>query len=476
MHMKYLLLLAGCAVLPALVPAPVPGPCPDIALATARCSTIEVPENRALPRGRRIALRVAVVPARDKNQAADPVFFLAGGPGQAATDLMRDPAILRHSLGDRRDLVFLDQRGTGQSNPLACDFYPASDYAAGRFASFMPLDRVRTCRRELERKADLAQYTTAASVEDLEDVRRALGYGRINLTGGSYGTRLAMEYVRVHGQQVRTAMLDGVAPPSMYMPDGFGRAAQRALDGIIDECAATAACAAAFPKLRAETTQVFDGLKRGPVMVRLRGIDRDVAMTRDQVAESIRYLAYTSRQASRLPLLLHRASAGDFTGIAEYLRTYRTFGLANGLYLSITCAEDVPFLPKDAEARDHGTFLGSYRILEQRAACAEWPRGTVPPYRGEPVRSQVPVLITSGLLDPVTPPEHGDLVARTLPNALHLRVASGAHALGGLLGLECVAEIKRNFIQRAAINGLDTSCLRSIVRPGFDMPSGGEVP
>ena len=158
------------------------------------------------------------------------------------------------------------------------------------------------------------------------------------------------------------------------------------------------------------------------------------------------------------------------------LRTYRTFGLANGLYLSITCAEDVPFLPKDAEARDQGTFLGSYRILEQRAACAEWPRGTVPPYRGEPVRSQVPVLITSGLLDPVTPPEHGDLVARTLPNALHLRVPSGAHALGGLLGLECVAEIKRNFIQRAAIEGFDTSCLRSIVRPGFDMPSGGEVP
>ncbi len=204
MHVRYLLPPVLCAVLSTFTPASVPAACADIAIAPARCSTIDVPENRTLGKGRRISLRVVVVPARDQDRAADPVFFLAGGPGQAATDLVRDPAILHHPLGDRRDLVFMDQRGTGQSNPLPCNLHPPEDYGAGQFASFMPLDRVRACRRELEQHADLAQYTTAASVEDIEDVRVALAYDRINLAGGSYGTRLAMEYVRVHGARVRT--------------------------------------------------------------------------------------------------------------------------------------------------------------------------------------------------------------------------------------------------------------------------------
>jgi len=199
-------------------------------------------------------------------------------------------------------------------------------------------------------------------------------------------------------------------------------------------------------------------------------------MTREQIAEAVRYLAYSSRQASRLPLLLHRANAGDFTGIAEYLRRYRDGRLFEGLYLSITCAEDVPFLPQDAEARDEGTFLGSYRIREQRAACAEWPRGKKPPHHSQPVRSKVPVLITSGELDPVTPPTHGDLVAKTLPNAMHIRVPAGAHGLGGLRGLECLNGIKRDFVQRGVVTGLDASCIRNISRSGFDIPIGGEVP
>jgi pimeloyl-ACP methyl ester carboxylesterase len=476
MHMKLSLLLLTAGALSAFVPASVPAACEGIAVATARCSMVDVPENRTLVQARKISLRVAVVPARSKDREADPVFFLAGGPGQAATDLMRDPAILRNPLGERRDLVFFDQRGTGLSNPLPCNLHPQEDYAAGRFATFMPPDRVRACRRELEPRADLAQYTTAASVEDVEAVRKALGYEQINLAGGSYGTRLAMEYVRTYGSRVRTALLDGVAPPSLHMPDGFGRAAQRALDGILDECAATPQCSSAYPRLRVETREVFEHLARGPVTTRLRGFDRDITMTRDQVAESVRYVTYASRQASRLPMLLHQASGGDFTGIAEYLRNYRLGRLYDGLYLSITCAEDVPFVPKDAEARDAGTYLGTYRIREQRAACAEWPRGSVPRYHGEPVRSRVPVLITTGLLDPVTPPAHGDLVAQTLPNSVHIRVPAGAHGFGGLRGLDCLDTIRRDFVQRGSVKGLDTSCVRKIARPGFDIPAGGEVP
>jgi pimeloyl-ACP methyl ester carboxylesterase len=416
-----------------------------------------------------ITLRVAVLPARGGSRAEDALFFLAGGPGQAATDFLGDPSMARHSLGARRDLVFLDQRGTGQSNPLMCDFYKPDDYAQGAFAPFIPVSRVRDCRAALEERADLAQYTTAASVADLEDVRKALGYDRINLSGGSYGTRLALEYVRAYPRRVRAVILDGAVPPSLRMPEGFGRSAQQALDGVLDECAATPACAKAFPEIHNESRAVFQRLSAGPIKTRITGVGRDVRMTRHNVAEAIRYLTYSSRGASRVPLLLHRAHLGDFTGLANYLRDYRNPGTFEALYLSITCTEDVPFLSKDAASDDEDTYLGGYRVREQRAACAEWPRGAVPAWHGEPVRADVPVLITTGLLDPVTPASGGDLVARTLPNSFHLKVPSGGHGLAGLRGLECLGEIKRDFIERASVVGLSTECLKGIARPGFEM-------
>ena len=441
--------------------------CGDLRADGVRCVAVVVPENRVTGRGRTITLRVAVLPALGDERLADPVFFLAGGPGQAATDFLRDPGLATDPLRRGRDFVFLDQRGTGKSNPLMCDFYPAEDYARAEFADFMPPARVNACRAALEPVADLSQYTTAASVADLEDVRKALGYERINLAGGSYGTRLAMEYVRAHERRVRTVMLDGAVPPSLRMPDGFGRAAQQALDGIVAECAASAACAKAFPNLRTEARAVFARLAAGPVKVRLSGVATEVAMTRDNVAEAIRYMTYSSRNAGRVPLLLHRAHGGDFTGIAEFLRRYRHPGTFEALYLSITCTEDVPFLPADAAARDEQTYLGSYRVRQQQAACREWPRGAVPSSHGTPVRSAVPVLITTGRLDPVTPPGFGDLVAESLTDALHVKVPSGAHGLYGLDGLECLDRIKLDFLNRATTAGLDTGCVKGIKRGEF---------
>lgn len=468
MRALLLVLFTACAL---LVDArqPVPAACDDVALLGLRCSSVTVIENRTTGKGRTIGLRVVVLPARAKDPAADPVFFLAGGPGQAATDLLRDPGILSHPLGARRDLVFLDQRGTGGSNSLLCPFYPPDDYARGHFADFMPIDRVRACRTAVARKADLAQYTTAAAVADLDDVRRALGYEQINLSGGSYGTRLAMEYVRTHGHHVRSAILEGPVPPSLRIPDGFGRSAQRALDALLDECLAQPACAKAFPDIRTESRAVFARLSTESITTRLNGIPGNVTMGRDNVAEAIRYMTYSSRHASRVPRLLHLAHSGDFREFAEFLRRYRSPGTFDALYLSITCAEDVPFVPKNSAALDEPTYLGGYRVRQQQAACAEWPRGSVPAWHGEPVRSNVPVLITTGLLDPVTPPAGGDLIARTLPNSLHLKIPSGAHALAGLRGAECLGSIKQQFVERASVSRLDTSCVQRITRTGFEL-------
>jgi pimeloyl-ACP methyl ester carboxylesterase len=435
--------------------------CRDVPVDGARCQTVRVPEDHARPGGRQLGLRVVVLPATGGEALEDPVVFLAGGPGGAASRYAR--GYIRNSLRRSRDFVFADQRGTGGSGDLRCPFYAAPP--AGRFDDFIPAHKVPACRETLARSADLTQYTTQASVADLEAIRRALGYRAFNLLGGSYGTRLALEYVRVHEAHVRTVTLEGPVPTTTRMPEGFGASAQRALDAVLDECLADRSCARAFPQIRDEARIVFDRLRQAPATTRLG--DRTVEMTRDHVAEAVRYMLYSTDQASRVPLVLHEAYAGDFTPLARFLANWRGTGTFDALYLAITCAEDVPFVAADAAERDEPTFLGGYRVRQQRAACAAWPQGPEPAWRNTPVRSPVPVLILSGTLDPVTPSAFGDEIARTLPNSLHVRIPSGAHDWRGVTGRECVESLKADFVKRGSVAGLDTSCMANVRRAGF---------
>jgi len=437
----------------------------------ARCSTLFVHENRTRRSGRVIPLRIVVLPARTDGRAADPIFFLAGGPGQAATEIMQAHAFVEAGLRDRYDLVYVDQRGTGGSNALTCEFYGPPWNVQSYFEPFLPIGRVRECRDRLSARADLTQYTTASSVDDLEDVRRALRYDRINVLGGSYGTRLAMEYVRRYEPNVRAVILEGVATPTTHMPENFGVLAQQALDALLDECVSVPECESAFPSIREDARAVFTRLKEAPVRAKVShpgsGQAVDVSITREHVAETIRYMTYTSYEAARVPLVLHAASRGDYSPIAESMLRRRASGTFDGLYLSITCAEDVPYVSADAEEREAGTYLGTYRLREQRAACAEWPRGAAPDWIGRPVTAKVPVLIISGALDPATPPANGLAVAKTLPNSLHVTIPFGGHSPAGLTGLACIQRLKVTFIERGSVEGLDASCVSSIRRPSF---------
>jgi pimeloyl-ACP methyl ester carboxylesterase len=450
---------------------PVEEPCTGVQVSLARCYRVSVPENRDAPNGRSIALRVVVLPATGADRAPDPIFPLAGGPGQAATDLMHDPALAQGGLREHRDLVFADQRGTGGSHSLVCRFYGPPDDAPSYFDAFLPIDKVRACRASLERDADLTQYTTATSVADLDAIRAAFGFAKINLVGGSYGTRLAMEYVRAHEPNVRSVVLESPVTPANHVPERFGLFAAQALDGVLDECLATPDCAAAFPRIREEARTVFERLRESTVTTTTSHPSRNrpvrVTLTRDHVAEAIRYLLYSSGGASRVPLYLHRAFLGDYSPIADFLIRWRSDGTFDGLYLSITCAEDVPFVAADAAGRDEPTFLGSYRVRQQRAACQAWPRGPAPAVSREPVTASVPVLIMSGTVDPVTPSANGDAIARTLAHSVHVRIPSGGHSASGLSGTDCLDDITRRFVDAATAEGLDTSCVASIHRPGF---------
>ncbi len=456
-----------------LEPCEVPG-AREGAKEKARCGTYEVFENRAARSGRKIKLKIVVFPATGPDKAPDPLFYIPGGPGSSATEDAPYVAQVWAKIRERRDLVFVDQRGTGGSNPLNCEFFDPAD-PASYFGFYFPLADVRRCREQLEPKADLRLYTTPVAMDDLNEVRAALGYERINLSGGSYGTRAAQVYVRRHGAHVRAVVLQGVSPTNQFMPRDFPQHTERALNGVLDECAADEACRAAFPRLRDEAKAVLERLMRGPVEVEVKhpetGKNTPVKLSRDLAAEAVRYMLYQPGAAGRIPLLLHLAAQGDFAPLAEAALFYRRQIVAtgsNGMYLSVTCAEDLPWIrPGEGERNAANTFLGDYRLRQQRAACELWPRAQVPKDYAGPTRADVPALILTGQWDPVTPPAYGDAAARHLPNSLHVVVPHGGHGFGGLDGLDCIRNLVADFIERGTTKGLDVSCVKGIRRRGF---------
>lgn len=458
-----------------LAPCEVAGP-DDGQKVKARCGTYEVFENRAAKSGRKIKLKIVVFPATGQERAPDPLFYIPGGPGSSATEDAPHVARQYARVGERRDFVFVDQRGTGGSHPLNCDLFNPSDLAS-YFGPYFPLEDVRRCRELLEPKADLKLYTTPIAMDDLDEVRAALGYERINILGGSYGTRAAQVYLKRHPKRVRSVVLHGVSPTGQWMPRDFPQHTERALDGVIEDCAADAACRAAFPNLRADAKAVLARLLRGPVEVSVKhpdtGAPTPVKLSRDLAAEAVRYMLYQAGAASRLPLFLHLAARGDFVPLAEAALFFRRLIVAtgsNGMYLSVTCAEDLPWIkPGEGERNAANTFLGDYRLRQQRAACDLWPRGELPKGYAEPTRSDAPALILTGQWDPVTPPAYGDMIAKHLPNGLHVVVPHAGHGFSGLEGGGCLQTLVAEFVERGMAKGLDTSCVKNIRRRGFQL-------
>jgi pimeloyl-ACP methyl ester carboxylesterase len=468
-----LVLLAPSGLAAATAPRLELAPCEPPGLKQARCGRYEVWEDRARRSGRKIGLKVVVVPATGPDRQPDPFVFLNGGPGESATAAAAGLAHAFAKILARRDFLLVDQRGTGGSNPLDCTLYgPELQSFLG---DFFPAETTRRCRPELEAKADLSLYTTSIAMDDLEEVRVALGYPALNLFGGSYGTRASLEFMRRHPGSVRTATLHGVAPPSFPMPLNFARDAQRALDGVLAVCAAEPGCAAAFPSLPAEAKAVIATLERGPVRTEIldpqSGEATTVALSRDLAAEAIRYLLYQSGSASMIPVVVHQAAQGDFGPLAEFAafgrRAIVSSG-ATGMYLSVTCAEDLPRIaPGEGERLAAGTFLADYRLRQQRRACEIWPAMSPAAGFAEPVASQAPTLLLSGEWDPVTPPSQAEAALRHLPQGRHLVVRSGGHSFEGLLGVECVTGLMTTFVEAGSAEGLDTGCLSGIKRPPF---------
>ena len=437
------------------------------------CGKLTVFENRETRSGRTIDLNVVVLPALDPTSKEEPLFHLEGGPGVAATGAADFYAKEGKEYRRHRDVVLVDQRGTGKSNPLTAAARTKSpqDYLTEMY----PVEYVQNLRQALEQRADLTQYTTSIAMDDLDDVRAWLGYDRINLFGLSYGTRAVLVYMRQHPDRVRSAILMGVAPTYLKMPLYHARAAKRAMDLLLEQCAKDEACHEAFPQIQQEWEEVVERLGREPARVEYSPPNKSATVTveiqRDIFAEKLRFRMYSPDGARRIPLIIHQAARGDFGPfLKEAIPADRSVPdfIADGMYLCVTCAEDTPFIDQDEAAKvNAGNPFGNYRVFQQTRACSMWPRGKIPNGFHEPVTSNIPVLILSGNLDPITPPQRGEEVASHLPNSKHVIIAHGAHMPDGLTNFECVDQLMQEFLSKGSTKDLDTSCVERVLSPPF---------
>lgn len=449
-------------------------PCPaERGLTDAWCGTLGVFENRAAGTGRRIDLALVVLPAETDTPQPDPLFFLAGGPGQGAASMASTVGALFQEVRRQRDLVLVDQRGTGRSHPLTCR--PESDSLQEVFLSEQAaVERLERCLSSLD--ADLRQYTTTIAMDDLDDVRRYLGYQSVNLYGGSYGTRAALVYLRQHGGQVRSMVLDGVAPPGMRLPLFAARDAAASLRKLLADCDKTPACARAFPGLGARIEALMQRLTKAPARVRLThprtGTTETVDVTARAVGNMIFAALYAPLTSAVLPLLVEHAERNDFQPLLA-LATASDVAeeISTGMQLSVICSEDAPRVTRaDVLEETAGSVFGGYLAEDQVRACAFWPRGTVDDSYYQPVTSDVPALILSGDTDPVTPAVWGEQVARTLRRSLHVVAPFTGH---GVATTPCGASMVAQFIERGNAEALDTACVRKLVRPPFFLTLAG---
>jgi len=453
------------------------GACTDPALPKdARCGIYEVFENRAAKKGRKIPLRVVVLPALGPDRQPDAVVAFSGGPGEPGVEEGLSYSQELAPLRRHRDFLMVDLRGTGGSAPLDC---PELHDVQGFLDHYVPADKVRACAERLRKTADLTQYTTDNAVDDVDEVRAALGYPKLNIMGGSYGTRTVLVYLRRHPNRVRTAILDGVVPTHDRAPLFFARSTQKALDGLIAECAGDAGCARAFPHLKEEIAAVLAQAEREPVRVRLTDPKTvkpyEIRLARSGVAQTLRYMLYDPAAAAELPLRVHLAAQGDWKPLAERASSFVQVMTAfdNAYFFGVTCSEDVPFI-RDPEipAAVAGTFLGDFRIRAQRAACGAWPAVKVPESFLAPVVSDVPSLVIAGERDPATPPGDGEEAARTLRHSRYVLIPDAGHGTNGFKGQECIDALYMKIVEDGSVDRLDTSCVAKMERPAFVLSPG----
>ena len=439
------------------------------------CGSLEVPENRERPNGRRIGLNIVVVPAQTETPPDDPVFVFEGGPGGAVTK--RAGGSVWAGPVRARDIVLVDQRGTGASGPIDCDLGGGLGTEPGRLREMFPAEDVRSCAAELSKRADLALYTSEHHADDIEDVRRHLGYGPINLRGGSYGTAAMMVFAQRYPESTRSLFGIGMTSPTRSNLAERGTMTEQALHRLTLFCQSDPSCAELTSDLFSTVSVALSSLDEEPRNVEVSdpsdpGKILHVAVSRDWIAEITRlnlYFAFTSRA---LPWAYRRALEDNWAPLTQLgVLIERMFqsSLSYGVLLSVQCSEGMNFDIDEALQTGSQTLFGNYRLEQQIQGCAEWPHVAKPTLgKAEPDTLDIPALFLSGAMDPVTPPDYAEDARLLFPNSLHVVLEEGQHGPFDLDNAwECVHGLWADFLDQGSPGGLDVSCTEALHRPPF---------
>lgn len=449
----------------------------------ADCATIDVPLDHALPDGETLPLAVARIRARRGSDADDAFTLIAGGPGQSALESWPGVAFAFRHIARDRDVILIDQRGTGQSMRLDCSAAaPLSaneDHRAADHTEAALARATRECLAGLH--SDPVHFTSSVAVRDLEFVRERLGVGQWNIYGVSYGTRVAQHYARRHPEAVRTLILDAVIPPDKPLGPDVARFADRALELVFERCRSDADCAAAFPDMAERTRHWFDRLADNPLTVTYEDLSAGGSRTADfsdeELAGLIRLMSYSALTASLLPSMLHAAI--EDAHLAPLVRQSELQSdalgneLASGMHSAVVCTEDAPRISTNAARLATDTYLGKGVVEALQHGCAEWPTGRLDDDFFEPLTLDTPTLILSGETDPITPPSYGQLVTDGLTNVRHLVNEGQAHMQAPL---GCMPVVMAEFVAAANPTAPSTDCLERLTPPPFFVDANGPRP
>jgi pimeloyl-ACP methyl ester carboxylesterase len=463
----------ACAAVPAFADCYI-GPPDAPATLRAQCAVLEVPEDYAHPDGRHITLRIAKVAARAAKPLPDPILFLAGGPGQAATESYPAIAGALRELQSERDVFLIDQRGTWGSHPLPCTIPELGEPEAAELELDDLVQLARDCLGALD--ADVAHYTTRDYLLDLEVVRQQFGIPQWNLIGGSYGTRVALSYLAAQPDSIRTVVLDGVVPQQAALGQEHGANLDRALAAQFARCAADAACGETFGDPAETLAELRARYRAAPVRTAVAdphtNTPTPVTLNHELLAGVVRFYAYQPETISLLPLLLQQAMNDDPAPLLAQAQMLERVAeqMAYGMQLSVICSEDVPWFHDDPSDQ---SLIGPLMISILRAQCAVWPVPPAPESFKEPVRSDHPVLLLSGEFDPVTPPAFAEQTLATLSRGRHLVAPGMGHIV---INRGCMAQLVTSFVNAADAEALDASCLKTLGPMPFFLDFTGGAP
>ena len=434
--------------------------------------TIDVYENRTTNSGRKISLYVIVIPAI-ANTEKPPVFIIDGGPGVAATSGADFYAAKENPYRQNRDIVIVDIRGTGKSNPLHCSSLQVKENLQQQFDEMYPAPAVKECYDQLSKQNDLTQYHTTNVVKDLEEVRNKLGYKQISLFGLSYGTRVCLQYMRMYPGSIESTVLWSPTTTYSRMPLYHARFAQASLSMIWEDCRTNTACNKAYPSIQNEFAELMARWKDKPITYELNdasGSKQTLLISWNAFHTKIRRLMYAPSGIRKVPYLIHEAWKGNLQPFIDLFPKGKEIDnfIAEGLYLCVTCTEDVPFIQTgEIDSLTSGTFMGAYRIDQQKQACANWVQGTIPTGFLQPVAASIPTLIVTGNFDPVTPPSMSREIMKTLSNGQLVEIPYMSHTFDGLNNESCFDNLVIEFLAAPQKKLKSLDCIKLMTPPSY---------